>query len=84
MNDKIYHTLYGKVDCKSCIACGICQLKARNLFEYDNEGIAFMKHDQNTGSIPIPEQEISNFKEAYTHCPTGAIKRNPLPFSKRS
>ena len=39
-----------------------------------------MKHDNNTGSLPIPEHEIEAFKEAYTHCPTGAIKRKNSPF----
>ena len=80
MNSNKTNPIYGKVDCESCIACGICQLKASNLFEYDEEGIAFMKHDNNTGSIPIPEKEIEAFKEAYTHCPTGAIKRKKSPF----
>lgn len=80
MNSKQHHSIYGKVDCESCIACGICQLKASKLFEYDHDGIAFIKHDNNTGSIPLPEHEIEAFKEAYTHCPTGAIKRKNSPF----
>jgi hypothetical protein len=80
MNSKKLQPIYGKVDCESCIACGICQLKASNLFEYDTDGIAFLKQDHNTGSLPIPEQEIEAFKEAYTHCPTGAIKRKNSPF----
>ena len=80
MNSKKIQPIYGKVDCESCIACGVCQLKASNLFEYDTDGIAFIKQDNNTGSLPIPEQEIEAFKEAYTHCPTGAIKRKNSPF----
>ena len=80
MNSKKIQPFYGKVDCESCIACGICQLKASNLFEYDTDGIAFIKQDNNTGSLAIPEQEIEAFKEAYTHCPTGAIKRKNSPF----
>ena len=80
MNSKKLQLIYGKVDCESCIACGICQLKASNLFEYDTDGIAFIKQDNNTGSLPIPEQEIETFKEPYNHCPTGAIKRKNSPF----
>ena len=72
MVSKKLQSIYGKVDCETCIAC--------NLFEYDNNGIAFMKHDDNTGTLPIPEQEMEAFKEAYTHCPTGAIKRKNSPF----
>ena len=80
MTSQKLQPIYGKVDCESCIACGICQLKASNLFEYDADGIAFIKQDNNTGILPIPEQEIETFKEAYTHCPTGAIKRKNSPF----
>ena len=40
--------IYAKVDCESCIACGICQLRSPEIFEYDAEGIAFVKQDQNT------------------------------------
>ena len=57
MNSKKIQPIYGKVNCESCIACGICQLKASKLFEYDTDGIAFMKHDNNTGGLPIPEQK---------------------------
>lgn len=67
MNSKKLQPIYGKVDCESCIACGICQLKASNLFEYDTDGIAFMKQDHNTGSLPIPEQEIEAFKIGRAH-----------------
>ena len=74
--------IYAKVDCESCIACGICQLKAPQIFEYDAEGIAYVKEDQNTGTVPLPEDTIADFKKAYTSCPTGAIKINNRPFTK--
>ena len=75
--------IYAKVDCESCIACGICQLRSPEIFEYDAEGIAFVKQDQNTGTLPLPEDTIESFKEAYTACPTGAIKRKNTPFTEK-
>ena len=74
--------IYAKVDCESCIACGICQLRSPKIFEYDPEGIAFVKQDQNTGTLPLPEDTIESFKEAYKACPTGAIKRKSTPFTE--
>ena len=74
--------IYTKVDCESCIACGICQLRAPEIFEYDTEGIAFVKQDNNTGTVPLPEDTLEKFKDAYTACPTGAIKRKNSPFNE--
>ena len=74
--------IYTKVDCESCIACGICQLRAPEIFEYDAEGIAFVKQDNNTGTVPLPEDTLEKFKDAYTACPTGAIKRKKSPFTE--
>ncbi|QFP79682.1 ferredoxin [Latilactobacillus graminis] len=73
--------LYSKVISERCIACGLCQLKAPDLFDYDQEGIAFFKPDHNRGCIPIedPKERIA-FKTAYTACPTGAIVRQSVPF----
>lgn len=34
--------LYSQVIPERCIACGLCQLKAPDLFDYDQEGIAFL------------------------------------------
>lgn len=72
--------MYGKVDQERCIACGICQLKAPALFDYDDEAIAYMTHDANSGTQPIPEAQLAAFRDAYTHCPTGAIVRSQQPF----
>lgn len=61
-----------------CIACGLCELKAPGIFAYDNEGIACFRHTQNLDNPTkkaIAEAELSAFKDALTHCPTGAISR---------
>lgn len=74
--------LYSRVIPERCIACGLCQLKAPTLFDYDADGVAFFKPDQNQGQVPIdnPRDQIA-FKSAYTACPTGAIVRQSTPFS---
>ncbi|MGP6140070.1 ferredoxin [Jeotgalibaca sp. A127] len=71
---------YTKIDRESCIACGLCQLIAPNLYEYDENGIAYTVKDNNAGTTPISEGDFEVFKKAYTNCPTGAILRSNSPF----
>lgn len=71
---------YTKIDRESCIACGLCQLIAPKLYEYDENGIAYTTKDNNAGITPVLEDELESFKKAYTSCPTGAIKRSNSPF----
>lgn len=65
----------GKIICERCIACGLCQIKAPELFAYDEEGIAHFKNDQQSTEMTISEEDVPAFKAALTHCPTGAIQR---------
>ncbi|MFD1671594.1 ferredoxin [Agrilactobacillus yilanensis] len=74
--------MYTKVCQIDCIACGLCQLKAPELFDYDPQGIAFCKLDHNQGTVEIPTAQYTNFKAAYQKCPTGAIKRQNTPFTE--
>ncbi|MCH4057394.1 ferredoxin [Lapidilactobacillus gannanensis] len=73
--------MYTRVVPEQCIACGLCQLKAPELFEYDEEGVAYVKIDNNHGTTPIPAALMAKFKDAYTSCPTGAILRSAHPFT---
>lgn len=82
MTDSSSKKIYATVACAECIACGICQIKAPTLFDYDEEGIARMLHDENTGKIPLTTEQLKDFLAAYRQCPTGAIKRSSFPFSK--
>ncbi len=72
--------LYACVDQEMCIACGLCQLKSPHLFDYNEEGLAFITLDQNQGTTIIPNTLLDDFKQAYVHCPTKAIKRSNHPF----
>lgn len=71
---------YTKINREACIACGLCQIYAPSLYEYDESGIAYTIKDGNRGVVPIQEEEFSDFKKAYTHCPTGAVLRSEHPF----
>lgn len=72
---------YTRVISEKCIACGLCQLKAPQLFDYDADGIAYVKIDQNTGQTPIDPKDMIAFKAAYKACPSSAIKRQQSPFT---
>ncbi|AMB99708.1 hypothetical protein AWM75_06795 [Aerococcus urinaehominis] len=59
-----------------CIACGICQLKAPELFEYDDQGVAYFKASPDPYQITLEDYQLETFKAALTKCPTGAIQRS--------
>ncbi|MFD1486260.1 ferredoxin [Lacticaseibacillus baoqingensis] len=73
--------LYAHVDQDACIACGLCQMLAPALFDYDENGIASYRPDHNTGSLALSAQQLQAFKLAYQRCPTGAITRGQQPFA---
>lgn len=75
------HPLYAQVDRDACIACGLCQMLAPELFDYDENGIASYIPDQNTGSKPLTPAQAILFKKAFSRCPTGAIQHAEHPFA---
>ena len=62
--------LYGRVERPECIACGLCQMLAPALFDYDEAGIAYYKPDRNTGTKPLDDHAKIDFRLAYQRCPT--------------
>lgn len=68
--------MYSKVNQDLCIACGLCQTKAPDIFDYDEEGIAFVKQNK----CPITTQSEPAFMKAYLACPTHAIIKQDEPF----
>lgn len=73
--------LYGRVERPECIACGLCQMLAPALFDYDEAGIAYYKPDRNTGTKPLDDHAKIDFRLAYQRCPIHAIKRSDHPFN---
>ncbi|WP_089738395.1 ferredoxin [Gracilibacillus ureilyticus] len=68
------------VDKETCIACGLCGAIAENVFDYDDEGLAYGKLDCNKGTSPIPTEDEEEFMEAYESCPTESIKKQSSPY----
>ncbi|OMP65715.1 ferredoxin [Domibacillus epiphyticus] len=62
------------VDQETCIACGACGAAAPDIFDYTDEGVAFVLLDSNEGSAEIPEDLLEDLDEAFEGCPTESIK----------
>lgn len=73
-------TKYTRVNKDTCIACGACQAAAPDIFDYDEDGIAFSLIDENKGIRPIPEDLLEDLADAYEGCPTESIEVADHPF----
>ena len=62
------------VDKETCIACGACGAAAPDIFDYDDEGLAFNTIDDNTGTAEIPDVLLDDLADAAEGCPTDSIK----------
>ncbi|WP_188206044.1 ferredoxin [Alkalibacillus aidingensis] len=71
---------YTIVEKDTCIACGACGAVAPDLFDYDEEGIAFNVVDQNTGTINLPAELHEDLEDAHDGCPTESIRVASQPF----
>ena len=47
---------YTIVDKDTCIACGACGAAAPDIYDYDDEGIAFVILDDNMGNTEVPDE----------------------------
>ncbi|MDS9472453.1 ferredoxin [Sporosarcina pasteurii] len=72
---------YTMVDQETCIACGTCGVTAPDLFDYDDDGIAFAILDDNEGVTAVTEDLIDDLEDAFESCPTESIKVADQPFS---
>ena len=70
------------VDKDTCIACGACGVTCPLLFDYDDEGLAFVTLDNNTGNKEIPEELEDDVLDAYEGCPSDSIKIAEQPFEE--
>ncbi|PXW91710.1 ferredoxin [Streptohalobacillus salinus] len=70
---------YTKVDKDLCIACGSCGALAPDIYDYDDDGLAYNLLDENQGIAKIPQLFEDDLIDAKEACPTDAIslKRNP-------
>ncbi|AFS70779.1 ferredoxin [Exiguobacterium antarcticum] len=62
------------VDKDTCIACGACGAAAPDIYDYDDEGLAYVILDDNKGTAEIPEALFDDMIDAFEGCPTDSIK----------
>lgn len=65
---------YTIVDMDTCIACGACGAAAPDIYDYDDEGIAYVILDDNNGIEAVPEELLEDMEDAFEGCPTDSIK----------
>ncbi|MEK5101480.1 ferredoxin [Cytobacillus sp. FSL M8-0252] len=71
---------YILIDKETCIACGACGATAPEIYDYDDEGIAFVQLDDNLGMAEIPEHLLVDVENAIEGCPNDSIKIAKEPF----
>jgi ferredoxin len=62
------------VEKDTCIACGACGATAPDVFDYDDEGLAYNKIDDNSNTAEIPAELADDVRDAAEGCPTDSIK----------
>ncbi|RYL92582.1 ferredoxin [Sporolactobacillus sp. THM19-2] len=65
----------------TCISCGACQMAAPDIFDEDEDGLAFSVLDDNQGIRPVPEELLMDLDDAYEGCPTESIQISDHPFT---
>ncbi|WP_217585406.1 ferredoxin [Lentibacillus saliphilus] len=65
---------YTIIDQETCIACGACGMAAPDIYDYDDEGIAFVSLDRNTGTEAVPKHFEDDVRDAWEECPTQSVK----------
>jgi len=71
---------YTIVDKDTCIACGACGSAAPDVYDYDDDGIAFVILDDNKGTAEVPENLYDDMADGAEGCPTDSIKIADEPF----
>lgn len=69
------------IDMDTCIACGVCGAAAPEIYDYDDEGVAYGKLDNNQGIKKVPEDLEEDMLDAFEGCPTASVKVADQPFN---
>lgn len=59
---------------EKCIACGLCQLLAPEIFDYQDDGIVIFAHDHELRQLEILDSQKEAVIQAYRKCPPRAIQ----------
>jgi ferredoxin len=71
---------YTIVNQETCIACGACGAAVPEIFDYNDEGFAFVLLDENNGTAIVPEDLHDDLEDAMDGCPTESIRVESSPF----
>ncbi|WP_274661638.1 ferredoxin [Enterococcus lactis] len=52
-----------------CIACGLCQIEAPDIFDYDEEGIVLFAQEPEAHQQFVMPEEEAYVRKAYQKCP---------------
>lgn len=66
--------MFCKIIPEKCIACGLCQIYAPDIFDYNSEGIVLLKKNNEALTTIVSKQNIENLLLAYRKCPVHAIE----------
>lgn len=56
------------------------QCSCSDIYDYDDEGIAYVILDDNQGTAEVPEELYEDMEDALEGCPTDSIKIEDEPF----
>jgi ferredoxin len=57
-----------------CIACGLCQIYAPAVFDYNDDGIVLFKTEPEALKQFVTSEQIENVLKSYRKCPVRAIE----------
>lgn len=66
--------MHCKIIPEKCIACGLCQIYAPAVFDYDENGIVLLKKTPASLQENIQPDDRQNVLKAYRKCPVYAIE----------
>ncbi|OES44750.1 ferredoxin [Domibacillus iocasae] len=75
-------TKFTWVDQETCIACGACGAAAPDIFDYNDEGIAYVILDGNQGNCEVRDELSDELEDASEGCPTESIKVSDHAFTE--
>lgn len=73
---------YTHIDLETCIACGACSASAPDLYDYNDDGIAYSLLDNNQGITEVPDELLEDMMDAFDGCPTESVQISDKPFEK--
>lgn len=73
-------SLFTIVNRDTCISCGSCGDLAPDIYDYDEEGLAFVMADDNEGNAEVADEFIDDVYDAFEECPSESIRISEQPF----